>query len=336
MRILVTGGAGYIGSFATSSLQAAGHEVVVYDDGSTGHPEIVTAQLIRGDICDSYALNACLEEHRFEGIVHLAAISGVGRSMIPASRFLQVNTAASISLLDAAERHGIRYFVFASSISVYGSPRTIPVEESHPIAPTNVYGESKLLVERVLAWYDRAHGIRSVILRFCNAAGAALDGSMGQDRDPPAHVLPLAVKAALGQRDRFEILGADYHTPDGTCVRDYVHALDLASALVRALDYLAGGGPSDVFNVGSGAGFSTREIVDSLKQVSGVDFPVEIGSRRPLDPAIFIADVSKIRDAFGWAPKYSDLETIVSSAWRWHKAHPQGYKLPEHARVNVA
>jgi|HubBroStandDraft_6_1064221.scaffolds.fasta_scaffold00099_26 UDP-glucose 4-epimerase len=336
MRILVTGGAGYIGCFAIVSLQAAGHDVVVYDDGSTGHPEVVTANVIRGDICDSYALNTCLDENRFEGIVHLAAINGVGRSMIRASRFFQVNTAASINLLDAAERHGIRYFVFASSTSVYGSPQTIPVEESHPIAPTNVYGESKLLVERVLPWYDRAHGIRSVILRFCNAAGAALDGSMGQDRNPPAHVLPLAIQAALGQLDRLMILGADYDTPDGTCVRDYVHVLDLALALVRALDYLAAGGPSDVFNVGSGTGFSTREVVNTLKHLSGVDFPIEIGPHRPFDSATFVANVSKIRDALGWEPKYSDLETIVSSAWRWHKAHPLGYKLPGRAGVNVA
>jgi UDP-glucose 4-epimerase len=336
MRILLTGGAGYIGSFAIVSLQAAGHDVVVYDDGSTGHPEIIAAKVVRGDICDSYTLNNCLEDHRFEAIVHLAAINGKGRSTIPASRFFQVNTAASIDILAAAERHGIRNFIFASSTSVYGNCPTIPVEESHLTSPTNVYGESKLLVERVLPWYDQAHGIRSVAFRFCNVAGAALDGSMGQDRDPPVHVLPLAVNAALGQLDRFTILGGDYPTPDGTCVRDYVHVLDVASALVRALDYLVAGGPSAVFNVGTGKGFSTREVIDALKRASNVEFPVELGPRRPLEPEIFIANVSKIHDALGWTAEYSDLESIVLSAWRWHKAHPHGYKLPERSRVRVA
>jgi UDP-glucose 4-epimerase len=333
VRVLVTGGAGYIGSFVTRSLQAAGHDVVVYDDGSTGHPEIVTAELVHEDICDTATLHACLNEHDFEGIVHLAAINGRGRSVAPASRFIDVNTAGSIKLLGEASRRGIRYFIFASSASVYGTPQSIPVDESHPVSPTNVYGESKLLVERVLPWYDSAHGIRSVILRFCNVAGAALDGSIGQDRDPPIHLVPLAIKAAIGQRNSFVIQGADFPTPDGTCVRDFVHVLDVASALVRTLDYLAANGPSVVLNVGAGKGCSTLEVINTLKRVCSINFPVEWGLRRPLDPPVFIADVKKIRDTLSWEPKYSVLETIVSSAWRWHHAHPDGYERSSKSEI---
>ena len=330
MRILVTGGAGYIGSFTVRALQDAGHKVVVYDNLSFGHRQAIDAELVVADLDDARALDACLAGGRFEAIIHFAAFIEAGESMHDAARFFGNNTATSIRLLNAAVRHGIRQFVFSSTAGVYGDPERVPISESDPTVPINVYAETKLLVERTLPWYEKVHGLRSASLRYFNAAGAALDGSMGQDHEPASHILSLAIKAALGQH-HFVLYGDDYPTPDGTCIRDYIHVLDLASAHVLALHRLMDGGASDIFNIGTGRGYSNWEIIRMLKQVSGIDFAVEIGPRRAGDPAELVAEASKLHNAVGWRPENSDLETIVSSAWRWHSSHPNGYAEHPHS-----
>mgnify|MGYP001167495325 CR=1 FL=1 len=324
MRVLVTGGAGYIGSFATSALQKAGHDVAVYDNLCFGHREAVDGDLIVGDVADTEALDACLESGAYDAIMHFAAFIEAGESMKDAGRFFQNNTANAVNLLNAAVRHGIRQFVFSSTAAVYADGLPVPIKESDPTLPANVYGETKLLVERMLRWYDLVHGIRSVSMRYFNATGAELDGSRGQDHEPATHLITRAVKAALGQHD-FTLFGDNYPTPDGTCIRDYIHVLDLASAHVVALDHLAAGGASDVFNVGAGKGHSNWEVVKTVKRISGSDFPVEIGPRRPGDPSELVADSTKLQRMLGWKPECSDLDTIVGSAWEWHRTHPHGY-----------
>jgi UDP-glucose 4-epimerase len=327
VRILVTGGAGYIGSFTTRALQQAGHEVVVYDNLSFGHREAIDAELVVADLADTAALDHCLAAHHFDAIIHFAASIEAGESMVHADRFFANNTGNTITLLNAAARHRISKLVFSSTAGLYGNPARLPIKESDPTVPTNVYAESKLLVERMLPWYELVHGIRSVPLRYFNAAGAALDGSTGQDHQPATHLMTVAIQTALGQHHKFVLFGDDYDTPDGTCIRDYIHVLDLATAHVMALDHLSGGGKSDVFNVGSGRGYSVREVVEVVKEVSRVDFPVEIGPRRPGDPAALVADASKISERLGWKAEDSDLRTIVASAWEWQRTHPQGYGL---------
>lgn len=326
MRILVPGGAGYIGSFTVKALQAAGHDVVVFDNLSFGHAEAVDTELVRGDLADSAALDACMSGGHFDAIIHFAAFIEAGESMVEAGRFFANNTANAINLLNAAARHGIGQFVFSSTAGLYGNPERLPVRESDATVPTNVYAESKLLVERMLPWYELVHGIRSVPLRYFNAAGAALDGSMGQDHVPASHLITIAVQTAIGQRDRFVLFGNDYPTKDGTCIRDYIHVLDLASAHVKALAYLEDGGAFEIFNIGTGTGYSCWDVIHAVKQVSKVDFPVEIGPRRPGDPVALIADASKLRDRLGWQPEYSDLSTIVDSSWEWQRTHPHGYE----------
>jgi UDP-glucose 4-epimerase len=326
MRVLVPGGAGYIGSFTVRALQQAGHEVVVFDNLSFGHTRAVDAEIVRGDLADSAALDACMARRGFEAIIHFAAFIEAGESMVEAGRFFANNTANAINLLNAAARHGIGQFVFSSTAGLYGNPEHLPVRESDATVPTNVYAESKLLVERMLPWYELVHGIRSVPLRYFNAAGAALDGSMGQDHVPASHLITIAIQTAMGQRDRFILFGDDYPTKDGTCIRDYIHVLDLAPAHLKALDYLAGGGTFDIFNVGTGTGYSCWDVINAVKRTSGVDFTVEIGPRREGDPVALIADASKLRTQLGWQPEYSDLTTIVDSSWEWHHTHPHGYE----------
>jgi UDP-glucose 4-epimerase len=257
--------------------------------------------------------------------MHFAASIEAGESMIHADRFFTNNVVNSVHLLNAAVRHGIRQLVFSSTAAVYGDEVELPIKESEATNPTNVYGETKLQVERMLPWYDRVHGLRSISLRYFNAAGGALDGSMGQDHEPATHLITVAIKAALGQIPIFPLYGDDYPTADGTCIRDYIHVLDLASAHIVALEHLAAGGESEVFNVGTGRGRSNWEVVRTVKRVSGVDFPVEIRPRRPGDAVELMADASKLRARLGWEPRYSDLDTLVGSAWEWHRTHPNGY-----------
>lgn len=330
MRIFVTGGAGYIGSFTTKALQAAGHDVVVYDNLSFGHREAIDAELIVADLSNTAALNEALSTG-FDAIIHFAASIEAGESMVHADRFFQNNVANSINLLNAAVRHGIENLVFSSTAAVYGDDVALPITETEPTVPSNTYGETKLMVEHMLPWYDRVHKLRSVSLRYFNAAGGAPDGSMGQDHEPATHLITVAIKAALGIIPVFPLFGDDYPTPDGTCIRDYIHVLDLASAHIAALDHLARGGASDVFNVGTGHGHSNWDVINTLRRISGVDFPIDIQPRRPGDTIELAADASKLRRQLGWEPRYSDLDTIVGSAWEWHRTHPQGYATPEPA-----
>lgn len=325
MRVLVTGGAGYIGSFTVRALQAARHEAVVFDNLSYGHRQAIDAELIQGDLADSAALDACLSTRSFDAIMHFGAFIEAGDSMVEAGRFFANNTGNAINLLNAAARHGIEKLVFSSTAGLYGNPVSLPIKESDPTVPTNVYAETKLLVERMLPWYELVHGIRSVALRYFNAAGASLDGSTGQDHEPASHIITIAIQAALGRRDHFPLFGDDYDTADGTCIRDYIHVIDLAGAHVMALDYLASGGRHDVFNVGTGNGYSNWQVIHALKRISGVDFPVTVMPRRPGDPVTLVADSGKIRQVLGWEPHCSDLDTIISTAWEWHRTHPDGY-----------
>jgi UDP-glucose 4-epimerase len=325
VRVLVTGGAGYIGSFTVDALQAEGHDVVVYDNLSYGHPEAVTAEIVIGDLADEVGLRKCFSTHSFDAIIHFAGSIEAGVSMVEAGRFFSNNVANTITLLNAAQRAGIGSVVFSSSAGVYGNPVRVPIKESDATIPINAYAETKLLVERILAWYEKVHGMRSVSLRYFNAAGAALDGLKGQDHQPATHILSVAVETALGQRDEFPLFGDDYPTPDGTCIRDYIHVLDLASAHVLALAYLAGGGANDILNVGAGRGYSNLDVITSLQRISGIDFPVDLRPRRPGDPSRLIADVEKIDRVLGWRARYSDLDTIVGSAWEWQRWHPHGF-----------
>jgi len=328
MQILVTGGAGYIGSFTTRALQQAGHEVVVYDNLCFGHREAIEAEIVVGDLADTARLDACIATHGFDAVIHFAAFIEAGESMENAGKFFANNTANAINVLNAAARYDITRFVFSSTAGVYGNPVRVPVKESDSTVPINVYAESKLLVERMLPWYELVHGIRSVALRYFNAAGAALDGSAGQDHSPATHLISVAIQSALGQRGRFPLFGDDYPTPDGTCIRDYIHVLDLASAHVVALNYLADGGDNNVWNVGAGQGSSNWDVIRTVKRVSGVDFPVDLVPRRAGDPAELIADAAKLQEELGWRAEYSDLDTIIGSAWSWHSSHPEGYATP--------
>jgi UDP-glucose 4-epimerase len=325
MRIFVTGGAGYIGSFTVDALQAQGHDVVVYDNLSHGHPQAVTAEIVIGDLADEAKLQNCLADGAFDAIIHFAASIEAGISMIDAGRFFSNNVANTITLLNAAQRTDIDKIVFSSSAGVYGDPARVPIKESDATIPINAYAETKLLVERMLYWYEKVHRMRSVSLRYFNAAGAALDGSKGQDHKPATHILSVAVETALHQRDVFPLFGDDYPTPDGTCIRDYIHVLDLASAHTVALQYLEQGGANNVFNVGTGRGYSNLDVINALKRISGVDLPMELLPRRPGDPAQLIADVEKIDRQLGWHAQHSDLDTIVGSAWKWQSSHPDGY-----------
>ena len=261
----------------------------------------------------------------FEAVIHFAGSIEAGLSMVDAGRFFANNVSNSITLFNAARDAGIKHIVFSSSAGVYGNPERVPIKETDATVPINAYAETKLLVERVLAWYETVHAMRSVSLRYFNAAGAALDGSKGQDHQPATHILSVAIETALGQREAFPLFGDDYDTPDGTCIRDYIHVLDLASAHVMALRYLADGGDNEILNVGAGHGCSNREVIAAVKRISGVDIAVEKRARRPGDPSQLVADVGEVRQVLGWHAEHSDLDTIVGSAWEWQRTHPHGY-----------
>jgi UDP-glucose 4-epimerase len=323
VRVLVSGGAGYIGSVTVEQLILAGHEVVVVDSLRLGHRAAVhpDAAFVQADLRDAAALTAALREHRVEAIMQFAADSLVGESMRRPEQYFGNNVAGSLALLDAALAAGVGRFVFSSTAAVYGVPDAVPIPEEAPLRPINPYGESKLMVERILGWYDRVHGLRSACLRYFNAAGAS--ERFGEDHRPETHIIPLFLHVALGQRDRAAIYGTDYDTPDGTCIRDYVHVVDLARAHILALDALAS--RSAIYNLGSSHGYSVRQILDACRRVSGHPIPSVEGPRRPGDPPRLIADSARVRADLGWAPRFVDLDEIVATAWRWHRAHPRGY-----------
>ncbi len=325
MRLLVTGGAGYIGSTVVSELLSAGHEVTVLDNLSRGHRGAVPSgtELIVGDLEDQEALAACFSERSFDGVMHFAAFIEAGESMKEPEKFFRNNTVNTFNLLEAMLRADVKRFVFSSTAALYGNPEETPIPEEAALKPTNAYGESKLMVEQVLAWFHRIHGLRYTSLRYFNAAGAR-EADNGEDHHPESHLIPLVLQVALGQREKIMMFGNDYPTPDGTCVRDYIHVLDLASAHLLALDALA---EKDqlIFNIGNGAGYSVREVIEVARQLTGHPIPAEEAPRRPGDPVILVAASDRIREQHGWTPRYPKLEDIVASSWQWRQKHPVGY-----------
>ncbi len=322
MRILVTGGAGYIGSHTAKLLAAAGHEPVVFDDMSQGHDWAVKwGPLERGTLSDPGRLAEVFSARKVEAVVHFAANALVGESMTNPTKYFRNNTVGTLNLLDAMREAGVGTIVFSSTCATYGDPVRVPIDETHPQAPVNPYGESKLMVERMLRWYGEAYGLRWIALRYFNAAGADPDGDIGEDHDPESHLIPLVIGAAQGARPPVKIFGTDYATPDGTAVRDYVHVMDLADAHLRALDRLGAGTPSQAINLGTGRGHSVREVVDTVARVSGLAVPTVESPRRPGDPPKLVAAPDRARDVLGWTPRYADLETIVRHAWAWHEKH---------------
>lgn len=320
MKILVTGGAGYIGSFMVKRLLSDNHEVTVVDSLERGHKDAIDprASLKTGNLADSSFLAEVFNGSSFDAIIHFAAYISMGESMEKPLMYFENNTFTTAKFFDEAIKHGVKKIIFSSTAGVYGNPVQVPIPEDHQKNPENPYGESKLMVEKILSWYQKIHGLNFIVLRYFNACGAALDGSMGEAHDPETHLIPCAMKAAL-TNSPFTLFGTDYATPDGTCVRDYIHVLDLVDAHVRALHKLGDTEGGFFYNVGTGKGFSNKEVVDVIKKVSGVDFEVKIGQRRPGDANELVADASRIMRDLQFNPQHSDLETIVKSAWDWHK-----------------
>ncbi len=328
MRVLVTGGAGYIGSIVNEELHRAGHAVVVYDSLYKGHADAVPEgiPLVKADLADSEALKRALRQHRVEAVVHMAADSLVGESMCDPAKYYRNNLAAGISLLECMRDCRVGRIVFSSTAAVYGEPVKQPIEESDPLAPVNPYGETKLAFEHALRWYSEAYDLRYTSLRYFNAAGAS--ASFGEWHAPETHLIPLVLQTATGRRDCLDLYGDDYPTRDGTCLRDYIHVTDLAVAHVLALESTnASNQPGRIFNLGCGGdGYTVREVVDTAREITGRDIPVHISPRRPGDPAMLVASSGKIRRELGWRPKYQDLSRIIGSAWDWLQAHPNGYE----------
>jgi len=323
-RILVTGGAGYIGSVVVAQLAARGYQPVVYDDLSHGHRAALPAgvQLITGDIGDRAALDRAFSAVQPTAVMHFAAFIEAGESMQLPEKYFRNNTANALTLLEAVLAHKVSRFVFSSTAALYGTPEKTPIEETAPLHPTNAYGESKLLVEQMLDWFHRIHGLRYASLRYFNVAGAA--GDQGEDHHPESHLIPLAFQVALGTRQEFSIFGTDYPTPDGTCIRDYIHVSDLATAHLLVLQALK---EKDrlIYNLGNGQGFSVRQVIETVRRVTSHAIPVKESPRRPGDPAVLVASSEKIKSELGWQPKFPDLDSIVRSAWDWRNAHPNGY-----------
>lgn len=319
MRILVTGGAGYIGSVTVKELISQDHEVVVFDNLVHGHKESVSCRLIVGDLLDKEHLNSSLENERFDAVMHFAAYALAGESMQDPFKYFQNNILGGLNLLELMRNKSIPYIIFSSTCAVYGTPSVLPVKENETYKPESVYGESKLAFEKILSWYDRIYNIKHINLRYFNAAGAAIDGSLGEKHEPETHIIPIAIATALGKQNSFEIYGDNYATFDGTCIRDYIHIEDLASAHILAINKLIQTNLSDSFNLGTGKGYSNKEVIEMVKKISGISFPVNVSPRRAGDPPIIYADNSKAKRILGFNPQYSDLETIVRTSWEWHK-----------------
>lgn len=320
MKVLVTGGAGYIGSHAAKALAKAGHEPVVLDNLSSGHRWAVKwGRLLDWDLAEGDRISQFLQKERVDAVMHFAAWLLVGESVQEPRKYYWNNVVNTLRLLDAMLAAGVKLIVFSSSAATYGNPRTVPIPEDHPKEPVNPYGETKLAMERALQWYGNAYELRWMALRYFNAAGADHDGEIGESHDPEAHLIPLTIKAALGERPHVEIYGTDYPTTDGTAVRDYIHVTDLADAHVRALDYLTRGGESRALNLGTGHGYSVREVINAVGKISPQPVPAREGPRRAGDPPILVADASQAGTVLGWKPQHSDLETIIQDAWQWHQ-----------------
>ncbi len=327
MAILVLGGAGYIGSHTVYELIDAGRDVVVADNLQTGHLAAVhpKARFYKLDIRDRAALDVLFQAEKIDGVIHFAANSLVAESMSDPLKYYDNNLHGTMVLLQAMVAHGVDKIVFSSTAATYGEPERVPILESDRTQPTNTYGETKLSMEHMMSWVSKAHGLRYVALRYFNACGAHPSGKIGEAHSPETHLIPIILQVPNGQRDKLTIYGDDYATPDGTCVRDYIHVTDLAQAHILALDYLMNGGENNVFNLGNGVGFSNKEVVEVARRVTGHPIPAVIGPRRPGDPARLVASSEKAKSVLGWDPKYADLTTIISTAWTWHKNHPNGY-----------
>lgn len=328
MSILVVGGAGYIGSHMVKRLIEQGQEVVVVDNLSTGHRKAVDekARFYEGDIRNHVFLKGVFDRENIDTVVHFAAFSIVPESMEKPLKYFDNNTAGMVALLEEMRDHDVKRIIFSSTAATYGVPEKSPIEENDRQAPINPYGESKLMMEKIIRWADQAYGIKFVALRYFNVAGAYPDGSIGEDHGPETHLTPIILQVAAGQRDQLKIFGDDYNTPDGTNVRDYVHVLDLVDAHILAIKYLKAGNDSDVFNLGSSTGFSVKQMVEAAREVTGEPIPAEIAERRPGDPDSLIAASQKARDVLQWQPQYDDVKEIIQTAWNWKQQHPRGYE----------
>jgi UDP-glucose-4-epimerase GalE len=324
--ILVTGGAGYIGSHTVRRLRGQGLETVILDDLSEGHAGAASGPLVRGDLGDREGLSRLFAEWKPRAVIHFAASCLVGESVADPAKYWRNNVANTLVLLDAMRGAGCDRLVFSSTCSLYGDPIRTPIDEGHPVAPINPYASTKAAAERAIDESGRAYGLRWTALRYFNAAGATPAGDLGEDHEPESHLIPRVLRAALGKDRLVEIYGNDYPTPDGTCVRDYIHVEDLAEAHILALRHLDGGGKSGALNLGTGTGNSVREVIEACRRVTGKDLPVEVRPRRPGDPAILVADGARTRSTLGWAPRFPRLEEIVETAWAWHRAHPDGFE----------
>ncbi|SDL04221.1 UDP-glucose 4-epimerase GalE [Halarsenatibacter silvermanii] len=326
MEVLVTGGAGYIGSHVVRELMKTPYDIVVIDNLQKGHREAVLAgEFYRCDLADRQKLDEIFSDHDIGAVIHLAADSLVGESMENPQKYYQNNLTAGLNLLEIMLEHNVMKMVFSSTAAVYGSPDNIPIEESDTAKPASPYGRSKLFYEEILADFDNAYGLGFVSLRYFNACGADYEAGIGEDHDPETHLIPLVLKTALRQRDKLKIFGTDYKTRDGTCIRDYIHVSDLARAHILALEKLEEEGESSIYNLGSGDGFSVKEVIEAAREVTGREIEAEPAERRPGDPPVLIASSEKIRKELGWEREYKDLKNIIETAWRWHSSNPEGY-----------
>lgn len=326
MAVLVTGGAGYIGSHAVAALQERGEEIVVVDNLQQGHKEaLLGGKLYVGDLRDSDFLDTVFKENEIDSVIHFAANSLVGESMKLPGKYYHNNVYGTLCLLEKMNEYGVKRIVFSSTAATYGEPENVPIDEYDRTLPTNAYGETKLAMEKMMKWFDVANGIKYISLRYFNAAGAHESGRIGEDHSPETHLVPIVLEAALGKRPHISVFGDDYATEDGTCIRDYIHVSDLADAHVLAVDRLRGGADSSVYNLGNGHGFSVKQVIEIARAVTGRDIAAVIEPRRAGDPAVLVASSARARSELGWNPSRSDLKNIIASAWGWHQANPNGY-----------
>lgn len=326
MAVLVTGGAGYIGSHTVAALLERGEEIVVLDNLQQGHKEaLLGGKLYVGDLRDGETLDKLFSENNIDAVIHFAANSLVGESMKEPGKYYHNNVYGTLCLLEKMNQHGVNKIVFSSTAATYGEPENVPIDEYDRTSPTSAYGETKLAMEKMMKWFDTAHGVKYISLRYFNAAGAHASGKIGEAHDPETHLIPIVLEAALGKRAHISVFGDDYATEDGTCIRDYIHVSDLADAHVLALDSLRKGSDSAIYNLGSSTGFSVKQVIDIAREVTGREIPVAFEQRRPGDPAVLIASSQRARQELGWNPQRSNLKEIIASAWNWHSNHPNGY-----------